>query len=266
MAMATSQRQLSLFESFQRPRSEDSCNLVDSQHSDNVSETSAWPASEMDTTDDLPSQSECLDFGMINEPYQPRSKKSFPKKKFGQKTPVYRSFQSSWFDNVLWANWLHWETRNDRVYCFYCHNVHVLNQLTLSKSKENSFIIDGFNNWKDATRAFERHRNSACHREALLKWSQHTKGTSINIRLQSQLVSTQEKGKRCLLKLFTSVEYLARQGLPLRSHQECNGNYLQLLQLRANDSEELKSWLQQKKAYTSHEIQDEMLRKYKDRY
>ena len=138
--------------------------------------------------------------------------------------------------------------------------MHALKQLTLSKSKENTFITTGFNNWKDATRIFEQHHKSACHKEAVMKWDQHNKGTSINSQLQHQLQSQQEKAWNCLLKLFTSIEYLARQGLPLCGHLEHNGNFHQLMQLRANDCDDLKDWLQQKKAYTSYENQDEMLK------
>ena len=122
--------------------------------------------------------------------------------------------------------------------------MHVLNQLTLSKSRENAFITVGFDNSKDATRSFEQHRKSACHRKALMKWEHHTKGSGVIIQLQHQLASDQEKGKHCLMKLFTSVEYLARQALPLCGHYEASD---QLMQLRANGLEELKTWLHQKK-------------------
>ena len=71
--------------------------------------------------------------------------------------------------------------------------MHVLNQLTLSKSRENAFITVGFDNWKDATRSFEQHRKSACRRKALMKWEHHTKGSGVSIQLQHQLASDQEK-------------------------------------------------------------------------
>ena len=93
-----------------------------------------------------------------------------------------------------------------------------------------------------------------------MKWDKHNKGTSINSQLQHQLQSQQEKARNCLLKIFTSIKYLARQGLPPRGNLEHNGNFHQLMQLRPNDFDDLKDWLQQKKAYTFHEIQDEMLK------
>lgn len=180
----------------------------------------------------------------------------FPKKKFGQTKPEYRSFKASWFDNHKWSTWLHWEAAEQNVFCVTCRNVYALGQLTMSRNREATFITTGFNNWKDATRSFEQHRKSLCHKEAIIKWSHRI---NVNTHLQQQLTDEQEKSRHCLQKLFTSIEYLARQGLPLRGHIESSGNYFQLLQLRAHDSPELKSWLSQKRAYTSHEVQNEML-------
>ena len=85
-----------------------------------------------------------------------------------------------------------------------------------------------------------------------MKWDQHNKGTGINSQLQHQLLTQKEKARNCLMKLCTSVEYLVHQeGLPLCGHLEHNGNFHQLMQLLANDFEELKDWLQQKNLYIS---------------
>ena len=154
---------------------------------------------------------------IISSPHQPRGR-SFPKKKFGQAKPEYRSFRVSWFDNEKWSKWLHWEAEKERVYYMICRNIYALGQLTMSKNKEAAFITTGFNNWKDATRSFESHRKSFCHKEAVLKWSHHIQDVSINSRLQCQLIREQERARNCLKKLFTCIEYLARQALPLRGH------------------------------------------------
>ena len=53
---------------------------------------------------------------------------------------------------------------------------------------------------------------------------------------------------------------MARQGLPLRGHTEASGNYPKLLQLCLEDSPQLMSWLSQQRVYTSHKVQNEMLR------
>ena len=122
----------------------------------------------------------------------------------------------------------------------------------MSKSKECAFITVELNNWKDAVRSFELHRKILYHREALIKWENYVEGVSISMQLHKQLTNEQEKARGCQHKLFTSIEYLARQELPLCGHVETSGNYYKLLQLRSNDSPHLMSWLSQRRAYISH--------------
>ena len=63
-----------------------------------------------------------MEFELLDKPYQPRTG-VFPKRQFGQKNPEYRAFKPNWFDNKLWCSWLHWESKNNRAYCFICRNV-----------------------------------------------------------------------------------------------------------------------------------------------
>ena len=45
----------------------------------------------------------------------------------------------------------------------------------------------------------------------------------------------QQKNFSALMKIPSSIRYLARQRLPLRSHNESESNFHQLLLLRAED-------------------------------
>ena len=190
---------------------------------------------------------------IISAPNQPRHQ-HFPSKVFGKQK---RSFNSKWFDNDKWASWLHWEEGVNKAFCYICKNVFKLNQLKLSKSVENAFISVGFDNWKRATSAFEQHRRSKCHRESVLKWNHHLKGNGIQAQLDKQAGVEQKNNLHCLEIIFSSIEYLARQGLPLRGHDEHEGNFFQLIKLRANDNLALQQWMERKRAYLSHEIQNE---------
>ncbi len=51
-----------------------------------------------------------------DSPHQPKEF-NFPKRSFGKKTPVYGSFQSSWFTS--WK-WLHYLEAEDITLCFLC--------------------------------------------------------------------------------------------------------------------------------------------------
>lgn len=62
-----------------------------------------------------------------------------------------------------------------------------------------------------------------------------------------------------LLKLISSIRFLARQGLSLRGQiDSLDGNLYKLLLLRAEDCPELKSWVC-KKEYTSPEVVNEII-------
>ena len=132
-----------------------------------------------------------------------------------------------------------------------------LNEIKLSKNVEAAFIVNGFDNWKRATSAFEQHRRSNCHRESVMKWAQ---GLSIQAQLDQQASKDQQTNLQCLSVIFSSIEYLSRQGLALRGHDEHHGNLYQLIKLRANDWPTLERWMERKRAYLSHEIQNEILR------
>jgi hypothetical protein len=66
-----------------------------------------------------------MEIEICSHPYQPHSQ-GFPKKRFGQAKPEYRSFKVSWFDNR------NWEARVRA----YCRNVYALGQLTMHRNRE----------------------------------------------------------------------------------------------------------------------------------
>ena len=71
----------------------------------------------------------------------------FPQRSFGQKNPVKRIFQSSWFAN---RTWLHYDEASDLTYyhvCMVAYRDGKSNTLNLDKA----FILNRFSYWKDAT-------------------------------------------------------------------------------------------------------------------
>ena len=82
---------------------------------------------------------------------------------------------------------------------------------------------------------------------------------SVDQQLSKQSDCAQAEARRCLTAIFTSIKFLARQGLAFRGHDDSEGNIQQLLNLRALDMPELKQWLENKFDYTSPLLQNEML-------
>ena len=66
------------------------------------------------------------------------------------------------------------------------------------------------------------------HKLATEKLAAKVKGVGIDAQLDAQLRNDQEHHRKMLMKLLRAIQYLSRQGLPLRAHREdtesFNGN------------------------------------------
>ena len=61
-----------------------------------------------------------------------------------------------------------------------------------------------------------------------------------------------------MLKQLSSLKFLLRQGLAIRGHNDRDGNLLQLMELRSEDSPGLRRWLDSNH-YLSPQIVNEMI-------
>ena len=195
-----------------------------------------------------------------DSPYQPRNV-SFPKIPFGKSKVTFRSFNPVWFDK--WQ-WLHWDVASEKVFCYTCMVAYKKKKLIAFKG-DGAFINKGYQNWKDATVAFRNHESSGTHKDAVHHMvTVPSTNKDIVVCLSSAKAEERKKNQACFLKVLSSIHFLARQGLALRGDGcgEIEGNYTQLLKLRASDesSVHLNEWLKRKSdKYTSHDMQNEML-------
>ena len=84
------------------------------------------------------------------------------------------------------------------------------------------------------------------------------KSQSVAAQLAQQIRDDQAKAQTCLLKIISSLQYIARQGLPLRCRNDTEGNFLQQMNLRSKDCSYLREWILQCQNWTSHDIQNEI--------
>ena len=187
-------------------------------------------------------------------PFQPRNIK-FPTKEI---TGKKRAFRSEWFNS---HPWLEWDSEAEAAFCHPCRMARQLNLILFARCGEDAFTHAGFTNWKHALVKFNSHENSAVHKEAVMKWNSYSSNASIASQLVCQTEQEQKRNREALLQLFSSLLYLARQGLATRGHTDEASNYHQLLQLRATDSEALNSLLNSSRRHKwlSHEIESKMI-------
>jgi len=136
-----------------------------------------------------------------------------------------------------------------------------LNLVSFSHCGQDSFSTVGYTNWKHALAKFQCHEKSSVHLEASLKWRSYTSERSLADQFSNMSSKQQCMNREGLLQLFSSLKFLARQGLATRGHTDNGSNYHQLLQLRAGESVALRSLINSDKHFkwVSHAVESEML-------
>jgi hypothetical protein len=189
-------------------------------------------------------------------PNQPLSTECFPAQVLSKRTLV---FQPSWYQKYPW---LHYSpsSKTKGVLCFFCAKAANLKLLELSSKSDDAFISRGFCNWKHAINKFQAHEKSSVHAHAVNQVAQR-KALPIESQLSSQKQKEQRNCRIALVKLFTSIRFLARQGLAFRGNQTQSGNYNELLKLRCQDDSELRTFMAKTTVtkFISPESQNEML-------
>lgn len=128
----------------------------------------------------------------------------------------------------------------------------------LAKSVDQSFVSSGFRNWKKAIEKFKSHEMCQAHKVAITTHTYQAK--SVDTQLSSAKALQQQQARSHLQKIVGSLQYLARQGSAIRSHDNTEGNFRQLLRLRSEDVEGLETWIEKRSNYLSPQIQNEILK------
>ena len=133
----------------------------------------------------------------------------------------------------------------------------------MANKREAAFITDGFCNWKDARDSFGEHERSGCHITANTYQNVIPKCNKVPKMLDATAQANMKSNRKCLINIIETLLYLARQGVALRGHVDIESNFMQLLELRANDVPQLRDWLNKPKradTYTSHDPQNDILK------
>ena len=187
-----------------------------------------------------------------SEPNQPQSVHEIPSQRLPNRE---LTFQHKWF--VVFP-WLHYSPELQSVLCYYCAKADSLHLLKLATKSEGAFMLTGFKNWKKAKEKFTSHEASHTHVYAVSQLQQ-AKAGCVAAQISHQKALQQRDARTALMKLLTSIRYLARQGLAIRGHETDKGNFYQLVKLRCDDVSELHTWLQRTTNFMSSDVQNEML-------
>lgn len=168
-----------------------------------------------------------------------------------------RKFQCSWITKFTW---LKYSEHEEKVFCENCLTCDKNNLFSFSTKRDEAFITQGFQSWRNALAKFKSHELSKCHTEAVMKLAVSRKGTNVLSELSTAHTRDRIAARTALHKVVSSIQFLAKQGLAMRGHTDDSANFNNLLELRATDCEPLRSWLNRSGyKWTSHDIQNEVL-------
>ena len=143
--------------------------------------------------------------------------------------------------------------------CFPCALARAQPMILHSTKSETAFTIGGFCNLKKGKEKFIKHKKSDLHRESVMKIAA-CRQLLVDAQLSKAKEKEQKEAYAALKEIVTLILFLERQGLAVRGHDSDEGNFQELLRLRAKEIPELKKWLTEtKKHYTTSDIQNELL-------
>lgn len=157
--------------------------------------------------------------------------------------------------------------------CFPFCNIFTLTnfsvvELTTFENRRDRRFSEGFSNWNDGKRKFEKHESSESHRESVAALNRHSSGR-VDDMLSARTKSQKKENTEMLSHVVEAIRYLARQNLALRGATvkkseenlvcEPNANFWQTLLLIKKYSPSLPLLINRKQNFTSPTIQNELL-------
>lgn len=165
-----------------------------------------------------------------------------------------------------WQNENPWLKLNDNyeavcIICTKAVNEKLILHFTANDiQSKQTWIINGFSNWKHGKDRIKAHSKSSLHM-ACAESLENVQKINVVQRVSSAVKIQMKENRTALQIVFSTLKVLAQQGMPLRgSNDDKNSNFLNILKLRAEDVKELQSWLNRSgHKWLHHDVQNEVL-------
>lgn len=160
---------------------------------------------------------------------------------------------------------LEYSVQKDAAFCFACR------KFDLNTTKENTFTIIGYKDWKHATEkngGFQRHERSTCHIDAMRSWNELTNREENQSSVHEILTNTTlAKRRYYMTAIVETIIFLIENEVGFRGnwdeeqHKE-DGIFQNLFEFKLKDNEylrECQECMPRNATYTSPEIQNEII-------
>ena len=116
------------------------------------------------------------------------------------------------------------------VLCHVCITSKRKKLSELTKCGDESFVVRGFTNWKKSIEKFDAHEKSKSHRSSLENMKFHKTQQSVSAQISSGVLADHGQVRVALVKLISTLVFVAEQGLSLCGKKSSEGNYKKLLE------------------------------------
>ena len=96
----------------------------------------------------------------------------------------------------------------------------------------NAFSIKGFSNRKNALANIATHDASNHYKTAMLEKMAPNQHRDLEETFYEVDAESEFQNRQIFLELLRNIRFFARQGIPLRGHEEKDGNFHQLLEMQ----------------------------------
>lgn len=161
--------------------------------------------------------------------------------------------------------WIEYSVQKDAVFCFACRC------FDLNLTKEDTFTIIGFNDWKHAigkNTGFLKHENSKSHIQSMCSWKELLNRENNQSSVAEILTNTTLEKRRYYMRSVIEVTiFLIKNELAFRGnwdeeHHKEDGLFRNLFEFKLKDNEYLRkcqSVMPRNATYMSAEIQNEII-------
>ena len=177
-----------------------------------------------------------------------------------------RRFKPEW---VQIRSWLHYSASEDGVFCKACA---LFAPGEVQQQKLGSLVSKPFSLWTKQSSAFNSHEKLSYHHICVMKMAAFKESCRVPTQNVATMLSNAHKEQvprntLVIKSLLKCVAFCGKQGLSFRGHRDDStadntGNFVQLVQFRAENDDVLRTYLERaprNALYTSKNIQNEMI-------
>lgn len=161
--------------------------------------------------------------------------------------------------------WIEYSIQENSVFCFACRC------FNLKSTKEETFTLKGFNDWKHATgkaTGFNKHENCSSHMQSMHSWKElenREKNHSSVVEILTN--TTLEKRRYYMRSIIEVIIFLIKNEVAFRGnwdedHHKEDGIFRNLFEFKLKDNEYLRKCqdvMPRNATYMSPEIQNEII-------